>query len=89
MAKKIKSRRQLALMAGIAIARNKHARKAAMKAARSVMRHRQSRRAVLHTAKRRARHSRPLMIGAASVGAVSAAGAAAYSRTKRRSPEPE
>jgi hypothetical protein len=87
MAKNIRSRRRLAFMAAVAIARNKHARKLVIRTGRSIMKHRQSRRAVLRSATRRASHSRPLMIGAASAGAVSAAGAAAYSRAKRGSAE--
>jgi hypothetical protein len=82
MAKNIPSRRKIAFAAAVAIARNKHARRLAVKGARSVMSHRQSRRVVVKSAKRRASHSRPLMIAAASIGVVSAAGAAVFARAK-------
>ena len=95
MAKNIPSRRRVALAAAIAIARNKTARNLiarnrytrnlAFKALRSAMSNPESRRIVLSTARKSTLHSRPLMLGAASVGVVSAAGAAAIARAKHAS----
>jgi hypothetical protein len=87
MAKNIPSRRRLAFAVGIAIAKNKRARKLVLKTAKSVMTHRQSRRVVVKTAKRRASHSRPAMLAVASVGVVSAVGAAAFARARHGTSE--
>lgn len=81
MAKKIPSPWQLAITIGLAAAKNKHTRRYAMRGFRSLMKHREGRRAVAQVAKQRASRSRPLMIGAASIGVVSA-GAAAFARAK-------
>lgn len=88
MAKKIPSRRQLAFTIGLAAVKNKHTRKLAMKGWFALMKHRQGRRAIAKVATQRASRSRPLMIGAASLGVVSAAGAAALARSKH-STEPD
>jgi hypothetical protein len=88
MAKKISFSRQLAFTIGLAAAKNKHTRRLAMKGWLALMKRPQGRRAVAQVAKQRASHSRPLMIGVASLGVISAAGAAVFARSKH-STEPD
>ena len=88
MPKKISSRRQLAFTIGLAAAKNRHTRRLALKGWLALMKRRQGRRAIAEVATQRASHSRPLMIGAASLGVISAAGAAVLARSKH-STEPD